>query len=130
MWVDGRERTWLAHHENGPTLDSNRFVGNVTENRVAYAVCYIFSATEQNDLLLQVGNDDNARVYLNGELVYKAEGHLVTLDPIGPVTLCKGSNVLVFTVVNEASGWAGCLRFVDAEDKPTQGLRVSLTPEN
>jgi hypothetical protein len=38
---------------------------------VAYAVCYVTCEAARNDLLLQVGSDDDAKVYLNGQEVYK-----------------------------------------------------------
>src|SRR5262249_54973753 len=92
----GGESTWQAHHAEEPVLDFNRIVGKQSENSVAYAVAYVISEAERNDLLLQVGSDDHAKVYLNGQEVYKYTGlrPLVTLDPIGPVRLRKGTNVL------------------------------------
>jgi len=98
---------------------------------VAYAVCYVVSEAERNDLLLQVGGDDQAKVYLNGHDIYKQSlpRALNALDPIGPVTLRKGTNVLVLKVVNQAQAWQGCARFVDREGNPAEGLRVSLTLE-
>jgi WD40 repeat protein/serine/threonine protein kinase len=135
----GREYTWQAYHEKEPVLDFNRLVGKVSEHSVAYAVCYVMSEAKRSDLLLQVGSDDQAKVYLNGEEVYKyswprplaaLQGPpLAALDPIGPLALRKGTNVLVFKVVNELEKWQGCARFVDLEGNPAQGLRVSLTPE-
>jgi hypothetical protein len=126
-----REYIWQAHRAEEPILDFNRLAGKLSNDSVAYAVCYVNSATERNDLLLQVGSDDQAKVYLNGQEVYKytRPRSLVALDPIGPVTLRKGTNVLVFKVVNEAVDWLGCLRFVDSEGNPATGLRISLTPE-
>src|SRR5262249_48162999 len=111
--VDGRQ--WQAHRVEEPVLDFNRFVGKLNNRSVAYAVCYVISAEERSDLLLQVGCDDQAKVYLNGQEVYKYNRGrtLVALVPIGPVTLCKGTNVLVFKVVNEAMEWECCARFVD-----------------
>ena len=53
----------------------------------------------------------------------------MTLDPIGPVRLRKGTNVLVLKVVNLILDWECCARFVDGEGNPAKGLRVSLTPE-
>jgi hypothetical protein len=128
--VGGRECTWQAYHAEEPVLDFNRFIGKLTENSAAYAVCYVISEADRNDLLLQVGSDDQAKVYLNGQEVYQytRPRSLVALDPIGPVRLRKGPNVLVFKVVNESLDWLGCLRFVDAEGNPAKGLRVSLTP--
>jgi WD40 repeat protein/serine/threonine protein kinase len=66
-----REYTWQEHREQEPVLDFNRFVGKLSTNRAGYGVCYVISAAERNDLLLQVGSDDQAKVYLNGTEVYK-----------------------------------------------------------
>jgi hypothetical protein len=127
---DGQEIIWRAYHEEGPVLNFNGFVGKAAADSVAYAVCYVMSAAERHDLLLQVANDHQAKVYLNGQEVYKASRSHFGLDAIGPVALHKGINVLVFKVVNEfGGGWAGCLRFVDAEGNPADGLRFSSTPE-
>jgi hypothetical protein len=74
---------------------------------------------------------DQAKVYLNGREVYKytAVRPLQLLDAADHLTLHKGTNVLVFKVVNETEDWEGCLRFVDRDGKPVQGLQVRLTPE-
>jgi WD40 repeat protein/tRNA A-37 threonylcarbamoyl transferase component Bud32 len=131
VWVGGREYTWQEHREKVPILDFNRLAGKLCSQAVAYAVCYVISEAERKDLLLQVGHDDQAKVYLNGQEIYKHSlpNALNRLDPIGPVTLRKGTNVLVLKVVNQGSDWLGCARFVDPEDNPAEGLRVSLTPE-
>jgi tricorn protease-like protein len=128
--VGGREYTWQVHRAKEPFLNFNRFVGKLSEHCVAYAVCYVISETERHDLLLQVGSDDQAKVYLNDQEVYKYNRprNLMVLDPIGPVRLRKGMNVLVLKVQNETGNWEGCARFVDLEVNPA-GLRVSLTPE-
>jgi hypothetical protein len=124
------EYIWRAHRQKGPLLDFNRFLGKMTENCVAYAVCYVISDTERHDLLLQVGSDNEAKVYLNGQQVYKYTGErgLIALDPASPITLRRGTNVVVFKVVNGLWAWLGCLRFIDPEGNPAKGLRVSLTP--
>jgi WD40 repeat protein/serine/threonine protein kinase len=129
--VGGRECTWQVHRAKAPVLDFNRFVGKLSEHCVAYAVCYVISDVSRNDLLLQIGSDDHAKVYLNGEVVHKdiLPHSLVALDPIGPVTLRAGTNVLLVKVVNGGGAWEACARFVDREGNPAKGLRVSLTPE-
>ncbi len=55
---------------------------------------------------------------------------LTSLDPI-PVTLRKGTNVLVLKVVevNGFGEWEACARFVDPYGNVAEGLRISLTPE-
>jgi hypothetical protein len=131
--VDGKALTWKAHHEPGPILDFNRFVGGQSDHCVAYAVCYVISGAERHGLRLQVGSDDQAKVYLNGREVYKYTElrPLQLLDPADQITLHKGTNVLVFKVVNETQDWEGCVRFrfLDDEDNPVAGLQVRLTPE-
>jgi hypothetical protein len=131
VMVSGQEYTWEPHREKEPILDFNHMVGKLCNRAVAYAVCYVSSDVERNDLLLQVGSDDQAKVYLNGQDVYKKSlaSALNALDPIGPVALRKGTNVLVLKVVNHAMDWLACARFVDREGNPAKGLRVSLTAE-
>jgi hypothetical protein len=129
--VNGKEYTWEERHEKEPILDFNRIVGKLCNQAVGYAVCYVISEAERHDLLLQVGSDDQAKVYLNGLEVYKKSlaSSLNALDTIGPITLRKGTNVLVLKVVNHAMTWEACARFVDREGNPAQGLQVRLTPE-
>jgi hypothetical protein len=49
-------------------------------------------------------------------------------DTANNITLNKGTNVIVFKVVNEKIDWAGCLRFTDKSDNPVKNLTVKLTP--
>jgi hypothetical protein len=104
--------------------------GRRSERSVAYAVCYVISESERHDLLLQVGSEDQAKVYLNGQEVYMdILPHLFwALDRVGPIRLRKGTNVLVLKV-RSGLRWLGCARFVDPEGNPAQGLRYSVTPE-
>jgi WD40 repeat protein len=129
--VGKQERTWQAHHWEEPILDLNRLLGRLRINRIAYAACYVISAAERNDLLLQVGSSDLAKVYLNSQEIYKCswERPFTALNPVGPVTLRKGTNVLVVKVVDWRPEWEVCARFVDREANPVQGLQVRLTPD-
>ena len=97
---------------------------------VTYAVCYIESEQARDDLWLQVGCDDQGKLYLNGREVYESrQPHsLVTLDTVGPVGLKRGNNVLLLKVANETGQWEGCARLIDDAGRPVQGLRVKLTP--
>ena len=73
-------------------MDFNRFVGKLTDHSVAYAVCYVISEADRNDLLLQVGSDDQAKFTSTGRRSISTPGRaaLVALDPIGPVAWPKG----------------------------------------
>jgi hypothetical protein len=111
-------------------VNLNAVLGQVTERSIAYAVCYIESDRARDGLWLQVGSDDQAKVYLNGRPIYWGRlGHdQWTLDTVGPVGPERGINVLLLKVVNEAWLWEFCARLVDEEGRPAQGLRVRLTP--
>ena len=128
--VGGRPRRWQEHRSRKAVVDFNAVLGGVAGRSVAYAVCYIESDKARDGLWLQVGSDDQAKVYLNGREIYEARlpHSLVTLDTVGPVGLKRGNNVLLLKVVNETGQWEGCARLVDDAGRPVQGLRVKLTP--
>jgi WD40 repeat protein/serine/threonine protein kinase len=128
--VGGEKYAWQAHRGKEPILDINRVLGGRRHESVAYALCYVISAEERKDLLLQVGSDTYAKVYFNGQEVYKdCWGHtFAALDPVSPITVRKGTNVLILKVAN-GLWWLGCARFVDQEGNPAKGLRFSVMPE-
>jgi hypothetical protein len=127
--VGGKELTWQEYHSPEAVLDLNAVMKEATEWSVAYAVCYIES-DRARDLWLQVGSDDEAKAYLNGEQVYRCRvpRALEVLDTAGPVALKQWTNVLVLKVVNESWNWEACARLVDEGWRPADGLRVKLTP--
>jgi hypothetical protein len=128
--VGGGELAWKEYHSPEAVLDLNALMGRATEQSVAYAVCYIESDRPRYDVWLQVGSDDEAKAYLNGQEVYRSRvpRSLEALDTAGPVALKQGTNVLVLKVVNESWSWEVCARLVDEEWRPAEGLRVKLTP--
>jgi WD40 repeat protein len=128
--VGGRPRRWQEHRLPKAVVDFNAVVGGVAGRSVTYAVCYIKSDKARDGLWLQVGSDDQAKVYLNGRDLYEARlpHSLVTLDTVGPVGLKPGNNVLLLKVVNETGQWEGCARLVDDAGRPVEGLQVRLTP--
>jgi hypothetical protein len=44
-----------------------------SEHSAAYAVCYLHSQTDRSGLLMKVGSDDQAKVYLNGRQIYRQD---------------------------------------------------------
>jgi hypothetical protein len=127
--VGDQEMFWKEYHAEEPVLDFTPVVGKLHKPCVAYAVGYMISEVERQGILLQLGSSDLAKVYLNGQEVYKAiVPSLAALEPAGPVRLRKGTNVLVLKVVNEGGPWHGCARFTDREGRPIEGLRVSVMP--
>jgi dipeptidyl aminopeptidase/acylaminoacyl peptidase len=124
------ELVWRGIQSEDYLIDFNRLVGAPTHWSVAYAVCYIQSEAAQSGVLLKVGSDDQAKVYLNGKLIYESTSPRVyPLDEDTEAGALKaGLNVLVFKVVNETEDWKGSVRLTDAAGQPVKGTRVVLTP--
>jgi WD40 repeat protein/serine/threonine protein kinase len=128
--VDQKEAVWkeviLSHYG----IDFNQLLGAETERSVAYAVCYIQSESDRSDLLMKVGSDDQAKVYLNGKEIYRREearSYVVDQDVVVGVEFKAGLNLLVFKVVNETFQWKGSIRFTDTAGRPVKGIRVTTT---
>jgi len=129
--VGETELTWKPLQGDDYLVDFNQFLGKPTEWSVAYSVCYLRSDFAQTNLLMKVGSDDEAKVYLNGRQIYQhSEGrsYVPDQDEVRGVELNAGLNVLIFKVVNERFDWRGSVRFVDAAGQPIKGLRVTLRP--
>jgi hypothetical protein len=125
------ELTWKAHKADSHLVDFNAILGKETEDSVGYAVCYLVAENEMKDLTMKTGSDDQAKVYLNGKEVFKNEEARPAekdQDSTAGLTLKKGTNVIVFKVVNEKQDWSGCLRFTDKDGKPITDLKVGLKP--
>ncbi|HEV8061633.1 MAG TPA: hypothetical protein VGP68_17260 [Gemmataceae bacterium] len=120
---------WKKYTAKEHYFDFNDFLGKVTEQSVGYAVTYVVSEAEIKDAVLKIGSDDQAKVYLNGQEVGKvAEARALEKDQNSyeGLTLKKGSNTLVFKVINEGADWSGCARFTDKDGKPLKSLKVEL----
>ena len=91
--VGGQPWLWQEHRSPKAVVDFNAVLGRVAERSVAYAVCYIESDRARDDLWLQLGSDDQAKVYLNGREIYQVRlpRILWTLDTAGPVGLKQGT---------------------------------------
>lgn len=130
--VAGKEYTWKKVKATDYYLDLNTLAKTETEKTVAYAVCYVHCESEQKDLQLKMGSNDQGKVYLNGKALLKAtEPRSLDQDSdvARNVTLNKGVNVVVFKIFNEGgSDWQGCLRFTDAKGKAVTNLAVHSEP--
>jgi hypothetical protein len=128
--VGGKELTWKEYTAKEHFFDFNDFLGATTEYSVGYAVVYVIADDERKDVRMKTGSDDQARVYLNGKQVLnQPDARPLEKDQdTTTVSLKKGTNVIVFKVVNEGMDWSGCLRFTDAGGAPLKGLKARLTP--
>jgi hypothetical protein len=126
------ELVWNALRQEGYLLDFNQLLGKKTEWSVAYAACYIQSEAAQAGVVMKVGSDDQAKIYLNGKEIYRnelARACVPDQDEVAGIELRAGLNMLVFKVVNEIKDWQGSVRFTDAAGQPLKGIRVTLDPE-
>jgi hypothetical protein len=136
VWVESKAgdkfkavQVWREYRARDYYIDFNDFLGHPTEYCAGYAVCYIHADRDMNDVMLMIGSDDQARVYLNGTEVIRSDvvRQLNRNQNGAKVILKKGVNVLVFKVINEFGGWQGCARFTDRDGNPITNLKVSLT---
>jgi DNA-directed RNA polymerase subunit RPC12/RpoP len=129
--VGDRELVWKEYHARAHYFDFNDFLGGQTEESVGYAVCYVHAPAEMQGVQLRLGSDDQAKVYLNGQEVFKQDQAraLMKDQDTTEVTLRAGVNVLVFKVINEKLDWSGCARFTDLDGHVIKGLKFTTTPE-
>jgi WD40 repeat protein/serine/threonine protein kinase len=128
--VGEREHVWREVQLQHNGIDFNQLLGEETERCVAYAVCYIDSESARSDLLMKVGSDDQAKVYLNGKEIFRREesrNYIADQDVVPGVEFKTGLNVLVFKVVNETLQWKGSVRFTDIAGRPLRGIRVTTS---
>jgi hypothetical protein len=123
--VGDTELTWKEYVAKEHLLDFNDFLGKETEDSVGYAVTFIVAPEELKGIKMKTGSDDQCKVFLNGEEVFKYtdERALDKDDDTTEVTLKKGVNVLVVKVVNVKEDWSFCVRFTDKDDKPITKLQ-------
>jgi dipeptidyl aminopeptidase/acylaminoacyl peptidase len=128
--LGGHQWVWQEYRSPRAVVNFNAAAGRMAERSVVYAACYIESDRARDGLWLQLGSDDQVKVYLNGREIYHDHRFrkLMWLNTVGPVVLKRGVNVLLFKVVNETGEWEGCARLVDDAGRPVQGLSVRLFP--
>jgi WD40 repeat protein/serine/threonine protein kinase len=131
--IGNGELKWQEVALEDQVIDFNALLGQVTARSVAYAICYIRSEAEQRGLQMLVGSDDEAKVYLNGQPLYKSaveRSFIAGQDKVPDLSLNAGLNVLVFKVVNETGSWKGSVRLADSQGNPVKGIQVTLAAKD
>lgn len=106
--------------------------GRRNEYCAGYAVCYLRSERARDGLIMHLGSDDQAKVYLNGQLLLRcgeARSFAFDQNTIRDFSLQAGVNVLVLKLVNETGDWRGSIWITDEQGRPVEGVRVSLKPD-
>jgi hypothetical protein len=100
-----------------------------TSNVVFWAVTTIDSPTDMANVRLAIGSNSASNWWLNGERVVELYDDRQTVIDDGVskrLTLKKGRNVILAAIVNGGGATDFCARFLDENDKPITGLKVSL----
>jgi hypothetical protein len=123
--LGGVERDWVAINTQDGILDCEQIFGIRAEFSVTYAVCYIYSQKDQPGLSMQLGNNSLAKVYLNGDEIYRRdEVSPYQEDPklVTGVRLHAGKNVLVYKMWTNTHGFKGFIRLISASGGPLEGI--------
>src|SRR5262249_3535748 len=94
-----------------------------------YAVAYLEAPEDMKGIKFSLGSNDDCKVVLNGKKVHEyigGRGLEEDVDVVENLSLHKGMNVLIFKIFNDSNDWAGCLRLLDAKDKPVTNVVTRL----
>jgi WD40 repeat protein/serine/threonine protein kinase len=130
--IKGTDFGWRAIQLHDYVVDFFKLYTADPPWTVTYLACYIQSDSDQTNLVMKVGSQNQAKIYLNGRELYHCEQprqYVPDQDVVtNGVELTRGTNVLVFKVVNEEDASHASLRFADAAGQPLKGIRVTITP--
>ncbi len=128
--VGDKELTWRAVTAATNYFDFNETLKSSNDHVAGYLVTYIECDQEIRDVVLSVASNDQGRIYFNGIDIYAfTEARPLMLDADkGRVTLKKGTNVIIFKVLNEQNSWQAAMRLSTKAGAPLQGIRVRQTP--
>jgi hypothetical protein len=129
--IGDAEIAWKAIKAKDYYFDLNQILGDQHQNVLGYLVTYVVADKDMSGLTLLMGSNDQGKIYVNGKEVVKfTETRAIDkdLDKAENVTLKKGTNVIVFKLINEVNDWQGCLRFKDKDDKPVKDLTIKTSP--
>ena len=128
--IGSKELTWKNVTTTNNFFDFNAILKSINDQSAGYMVAYIECEQDIPDVTMTVGSNDQARIYFNGVDIYAyIEARPLELDADrGRVTLKKGTNVIVFKVLNLQNSWQGAMRLTDKAGGQLKGVTVKLTP--
>lgn len=110
-------------------VDLKTVFGAKPEDALAYAVCFIRSAREQNGRLV-LGSDDGTTIWVNGVQVFtldRGRAYSSRQDQAA-VTLRPGVNVLVLRIDQYDGDWGFGVHVEDDNGMPLQEVEIQLAP--
>jgi len=128
--VGANELAWMNVTAATNYFDFNATLKTINDQAAGYMVTYIECEAETPDVLMAVASNDQGRIYFNGVDIYAVtEARPLMLDADkGRVTLRKGTNVIVFKIINEQNSWQGAMRLLDKAGAPLRNVRIKLSP--
>ncbi len=126
--VDGKELEWKTYQVEDPCWKFD----TPPVNSIYFVVTYVIAKEEIPNVRLSIGSDDSSKWFLNHvEVLRIYAGRAVEKDTNQtlPLTLKKGTNVIMALVIN-GNGEAGVsARFIDKDGNPLKNIRVSTEPD-
>jgi len=130
--VGGTELAWHAVDTKNYNLNLYHFsyaLKKNTTNVLFWVVTVVNAPREMRDVRLAVGSNAASVWWINGKEVASLYGDRQTVIDDGVskrLTLQKGPNVVRGAIINGGGATDFCARFLDADDQPLKGFRVSL----
>lgn len=126
----GRQLTWKGITAATNVVDLNALLKSQNDQSVGYLVTYVEADQEIPNVMMSVASNDQGRIYFNGVDIYAfTEARALMLDgDKGKVTLKKGTNVIVFKIINEQNSWQGAMRLTDLSGVPLKNVRIKAAP--
>ena len=130
--INGAEYTWHALDTLHYNLNLYHFawaLSKPTSNVLFWVETIVESPREMQNVRLAIGSNAASRWWLNGEQVIALNDDRQSVIDDGVsrrITLRQGRNVIRAAIINGGGATDFCARFLDASDKPIQGLTVRL----
>ncbi len=130
--MNGVEHAWHALDTVNYNLNLYHFAWSLskpTSNVLFWIQTTVDSPREMRNVRLAIGSNAASRWWLNDDAVIALNDDRQSVVDDGVsrrLTLRKGRNVIRAAIINGGGATDFCARFLDENDKPIQGLDVSL----
>jgi hypothetical protein len=130
--VKGAELKWHALDTTNYNLNLYHFAWSLskpTSNVLFWVETTVDSPREMQGVRLAIGSNAASRWWLNGDAVIALndDRQAVIDDGVSRrLTLRKGRNVIRAAILNGGGATDFCARFLDENDRPIEGLQVTL----
>ena len=130
--VNGAALKWHALDTLNHNVNLYHFawaLSKPTSNVLFWVETTVDAPRDMRDVRLAIGSNAASRWWLNGEpvIALNDDRQSVIDDGVSKrTTLRKGRNVIRAAIINGGGATDFCARFLDENDKPIQGLTISL----